>query len=523
MRKRHLRRLLRSLGSFVGICAIGGSVLAGPQLDVNDAPAIAPAFRLAQEVVPGQVVPRMVLLWSIETVDGQPKPVMSGESQVGPDGKIELGPYGAVSVTGLTVEGARRAIEAHVSRFVKRPHVGVHLIASTEGPVLGSGPILRDSRVLPVSGLEQPAANPLTPAAVMNSEPVPTGPAGDGQSPSAQTEPPLPAGDGISVPAAIINPGMPQNSASQAPASQWRPVQRSGPAASDSVVVTGVQNPPPASSNTQPEPGPTDLKMFPKKMPGEPNTTLVPTPAGGPYDVGMTGASLAPHAPAPHEHNRIALPPYVVDPPDILLVESSADLRDQPIRGQHLVRPDGTLSLGIYGSVFVAGMTLDQIREAIAAKLRENLVKVDVRQIAVDVLAYNSKFYYVITDGGGAGEQVIRFPITGSETVLDAISQISGLSAVSSKRHIWVARTVPGDCQQTTLPVDWIGITEHGYVATNYQVMPNDRIYVKAQKLVAIDTALARVLSPVERMFGVTLLGATTINTIKSGTATGVR
>jgi polysaccharide biosynthesis/export protein len=250
----------------------------------------------------------------------------------------------------------------------------------------------------------------------------------------------------------------------------------------------------------------------------EPATPLVPTPVS---DLGMAGAPLPPHPPAPHEHNRISLPPYIVDPPDILLVESTADLRDQPIRGQHLVRPDGTISLGIYGSVYVSGLTLDQIRDAVAAQLRLHIPKVDVRQISVDVLAYNSKFYYVITDGGGSGEQVIRFPITGSETVLDAISQISGLSAVSSKKNIWVARTVPGEAHQTTLPVDWIGITQCGYVATNYQVMPNDRIYIKAQKLVAIDTALARVLAPVERIFGVTLLGSTTINSIKNGNQNG--
>ena len=45
----------------------------------------------------------------------------------------------------------------------------------------------------------------------------------------------------------------------------------------------------------------------------------------------------------------------------------------------------------------------------------------------------NSKVYYIITDGAGSGEQVFRFPVTGSETVLDAISQIGGLPPVSSK------------------------------------------------------------------------------------------
>jgi polysaccharide export outer membrane protein len=50
--------------------------------------------------------------------------------------------------------------------------------------------------------------------------------------------------------------------------------------------------------------------------------------------------------------------------------------------------------------------------------------------------------------------------------------------------------------------------------------MPGDRVYVKAQKLVTIDTALARFFSPIERMLGVTLLGATTVNQIQ-GRGTG--
>ena len=49
-------------------------------------------------------------------------------------------------------------------------------------------------------------------------------------------------------------------------------------------------------------------------------------------------------------------------------------------------------------------------------------------QVAVDVFAYNSKTYYVITQGAGQGDDVTEFPITGNETVLDAIAQLGGLS-----------------------------------------------------------------------------------------------
>ena len=195
-------------------------------------------------------------------------------------------------------------------------------------------------------------------------------------------------------------------------------------------------------------------------------------------------------------------------------MESTQGLRDQPIRGQHLIRPDGTISLGIYGSVHVAGLTIEQARMAIAAVLGLRIKDFDPRNLYVDVLSYNSKVYYVITDGGGYGEQVYRVPVTGSETVLDAISQINGLPPVASKRRIWLARRTPGDGggPGQTYPVDWRAITQQGLSATNYQVLPGDRIYVKADCLMAIDAALAKFLSPVQRILGTTLLGGATVN-----------
>ena len=108
----------------------------------------------------------------------------------------------------------------------------------------------------------------------------------------------------------------------------------------------------------------------------------------------------------------------------------------QQVQGEHLVRPDGTVGLGTYGSLFVAGMTLDQARQAIEALLARSLLQ---PEISIDVYAYNSKFCYVIADGAGYGQQIVRLPITGKETVLDAISQIYGLPQVSSS-NIWVAR-----------------------------------------------------------------------------------
>jgi polysaccharide export outer membrane protein len=177
----------------------------------------------------------------------------------------------------------------------------------------------------------------------------------------------------------------------------------------------------------------------------------------------------------------------------------------QQITGQSIVGPDGKITLGTYGSVSVVGKTIAEAKLAIEKHLSQFL---EDPQISVNVFAYNSKVYYVITQGAGLGDGLYRFPSTGNETVLDALAQINGLDQTSSKK-IWIARpgrnSMGGD---QILPVDWLGITQRGDIQTNFQVLPGDRVYVAEDKWIAFDTSLAKFTAPFERIFGFTLLGA---------------
>ena len=175
----------------------------------------------------------------------------------------------------------------------------------------------------------------------------------------------------------------------------------------------------------------------------------------------------------------------------------------QQITGEHLVSPDGKVNLGNYGQVRVIGLTLPEAKATIEAHLSQYL---EQPEIAIDVLGYNSKVYYVITQGAGLGDQVATLPVRGNETVIDAISQIQGLQSNSSTR-MWIARPGNNDCGgDQILPIDWIAITQRGDTTTNYQLLSKDRLYVSEDKLVALDTSLGKVFSPIERIFGVTTL-----------------
>jgi polysaccharide biosynthesis/export protein len=184
----------------------------------------------------------------------------------------------------------------------------------------------------------------------------------------------------------------------------------------------------------------------------------------------------------------------------------------QAVAGEHLVRPDGAVGLGVYGSVYVTGMTLEHAKMAIEAHLAQYLVD---PKISLDVFSYNSKVYYVIIDGGGYGQQVYRLPFTGNETVLDAISQINGLPPVASTKRLRLARPAPLDASSCeVMDIDWKSITMCASSATNYQLMAGDRIYVSADCWIAFDNAVAKFVSPFERLLGFTLLGNTTVRAL---------
>jgi protein involved in polysaccharide export with SLBB domain len=203
--------------------------------------------------------------------------------------------------------------------------------------------------------------------------------------------------------------------------------------------------------------------------------------------------------------------PQLTDVPKVSV--SLAQSRGQQIiQGEHIVNPDGVVNLGTYGSVYVAGMTLPQIKAQIEAHLSKFLLKPEV---SVDVLSYNSKYYYVITDFAGNGTQVAKLPVTGNETVLDAIANIGGLSAVSSNR-MWIARPAPAGTEDQILPVDFKGITRRGHTRTNYQILPGDRVFVMGNPATKFDTLLGRTTAPFERAAGTSLLGFTTFKTFET-------
>lgn len=167
---------------------------------------------------------------------------------------------------------------------------------------------------------------------------------------------------------------------------------------------------------------------------------------------------------------------YLIEAPDVLSIEVSVlPKKAEPISGEHLVRPDGTISLGAYGSVPVAGLTLDQARTAVVTHLADQVKKKrrDRLETQIEVTAFNSKVYYVLCSG-----EIYRLPMTGAETVLQAVNCIEGAAETAAQSSVWIVRPATDAHPDQILPVDWDGIVHHGRTATNYLILPGDRVYV---------------------------------------------
>lgn len=471
-----LRRATRlvSAGLFVGLClAAGGCLSSSSVVETSSSGCPLPAEARPDSTAAG-MTPQTVVLWTVESVQNRRKYVLSGKSVVTPEGSLRLGPHGTVPVAGMELDQVRMSIANHLARTMPNPQIHLQVVSA---PAEKAPPTTLPAPVAKWDRRNQPAT------AVVAARPrVADAPAPSIVRASYQTEP---EGEGpMGIPPSVTR--LPET-------------DKGNGDKEDTKDDTTKNDKEEATKNDKDE-----------KTSASGNGTIV---AGAPG----VGPGCDHPAGAPHELAKTPMPPYVLDIPDIVLIESTQGLRDQPIGGQHIIRPDGTVNLGIYGSAYVAGMTIEEAKVSIAAVLSQRIKDFKIENLNVDVLAYNSKFYYVVTDGGGYGEQVYRFPFTGNETVLDGLSNINGIPAVGSKKHIWVARRgscETGPCQ--VLPVNWKGIVQCGCTDTNYQLYPGDRIYVKADPIITVDTFLAKWISPFERLWGVTLLGASTVRVIES-------
>ncbi|MDQ3329751.1 MAG: SLBB domain-containing protein [Planctomycetota bacterium] len=190
-------------------------------------------------------------------------------------------------------------------------------------------------------------------------------------------------------------------------------------------------------------------------------------------------------APVARELCKTVPPSYILEPGDAVLIETVRF--DSPLRfaADQVIQPDGTVDLGKYGRIVVAGKRIEEVEICI-----EDIVNADADLIAaleeanlegpervnVRLIDPRGSQFYVL----GAVSSPGAYPYAGRETVLDAILAAGGLADNARRCEIILSRPSPiGECR-TVLPICWDNIVQLGDTTTNYQIMPGDRVFVPA-------------------------------------------
>jgi polysaccharide export outer membrane protein len=121
---------------------------------------------------------------------------------------------------------------------------------------------------------------------------------------------------------------------------------------------------------------------------------------------------------------------YVIGPEDIVFVKV---WREPDLSGEHMVRPDGRISLPLVSDVDAAGHTPEQLAKTIAGGLSKYMNEPEVN-VAVRVI--NSKFYFIQGEVLKPG----KYPLLIPTTVLQALVNAGGFQEFANRKKIVVMR-----------------------------------------------------------------------------------
>lgn len=205
-------------------------------------------------------------------------------------------------------------------------------------------------------------------------------------------------------------------------------------------------------------------------------------PLAGPHQMMLAADQIrraaGPPPNLPRELSKSVSGPYVVEPGDVLVVEP-ADFNSS-IRiagGDQVVKPDGSIDLGRFGSVAAAGKTLPELQAEVQAMVQASEENGD--EILVRLISWESKVFYVLGEVNAPG----AYPYSGRETVLDALVAAGELTDRANRHKIIFTRpSEPSDCR-VVLPICYNQIVQLGDTSSNYQLLPGDRVYVTSLTL----------------------------------------
>ncbi len=192
---------------------------------------------------------------------------------------------------------------------------------------------------------------------------------------------------------------------------------------------------------------------------------------------------------------KAPLQPHRVEAGDVLVIEPNDFNSTVQLPSDLTVQQEGTIDLGTYGRLQVAGRSIPEIQQQVQfavtqreAKRRQSRIGLASHNgqaprefdepedlgVTVRLVSQERGVVYVMGEVNAPGS----YPIVGSETVLDALITAGGLSDRANDHKIILTRPQATGQPRIILPVCYQQVLQLGDTATNYQLQPGDRIFV---------------------------------------------
>ena len=162
-----------------------------------------------------------------------------------------------------------------------------------------------------------------------------------------------------------------------------------------------------------------------------------------------------------------ATPDYIIGAGDLLEISV---WKDPALTRQVVVLPDGTFSFPLVGRFTAAGNTVEQLSEAMEAKLTKYIPEPDLSVIVQQV---NSQVVYVIGKVNRPG----HLPLNRNVDVLQALAMAGGLNVFADKKGIRIFRKT--ETQTMVIPFNYKAVTEENRLEENILLQRGDVIVVR--------------------------------------------
>jgi polysaccharide export outer membrane protein len=185
---------------------------------------------------------------------------------------------------------------------------------------------------------------------------------------------------------------------------------------------------------------------------------------------------------------------YRIAPPDFLSIAVSPE----PASSLEVaVRPDGKISMELIGDVDVENRTVQEVRQEIEHRLGEFIVSPDV---TVHLVESRSRRFYVF----GQVRRPGSFLLIGRVSAAEALAEAGGGNLYANLNSSRLARTGSSgeEGEVGAFRIRYKDILERADGSTNYELRPDDIIWVPPTLSARIGFYLQRLLFPITSIFG---------------------